>query len=283
MPTFDELERGGEGRPVDLYRFDFGVETFRFTNVDQEITFSGAPYIPLPIKRGNSTLNPKERNNTKMALEVPADTRPFSDFVGVQPASRLECSITRIQLDESVAGSPIPSPEPAPAPTTGFVIFEGFVTSIAFSGRTCSLDLNPFNQQFTREVPRFKYTGLCNHILYDSFCALDKNSFSQSGVVNGISGNVITISGFTGTAFTGGYIENAAANDFRMIIAHSSDAMTILLPFREDVLGTTVKCYQGCDHSVTVCRDKFANVPNFGGFPLVPGKNPFTQAQFTKK
>jgi len=281
MTTFAELEGGRYSRPADLYRFDYGSETFFFTSHAEEIIFGGATYTPLEIKRSAPSENPRERRNTKVHLDSLASERPFNDYIGIQPALTLDCIITRIQLDEVATTSPLPSPEPAPAPTTGFVLFEGYVTSIAFSGRTCKIDMNPFNEQFSREIPRYKYQSLCNHVLYDSFCTVDKNSFKQSGTVNGVDGNDIAVNGFTGSDFTGGYVQNQAGNDYRMIIAHSGDTFTLLLPFR-DILGETVTAFQGCDHSVSTCKTKFSNVPNFGGFPLVPGKNPFNQSQFTK-
>jgi hypothetical protein len=34
--------------------------------------------------------------------------------------------------------------------------------------------------------------------------------------------------------------------------------------------------YAGCDHLLATCRDRFSNVANFGGFPWIPQKNPFS-------
>jgi len=228
-------------------------------------------------------LNPKERRNTKLQLDINNAERPFRDFIGIQPASRLECTISRIQLDEkTIPTSPVSSPEPVAAPATAFVLFQGYVTSIAFKGRTCKAEMNPFNEQFSREIPRYKYQSLCNHVLYDSQCTIDSNLFKQTGIVNGVSGNNISVSGFTGTAFTGGYVQNAAGNDYRMIIEHSGDTFTLLLPFRENILNASVTAFQGCDHTVQTCKTKFNNVINFGGFPLVPGVNVFSKGQFAK-
>jgi hypothetical protein len=239
----------------------------------------------LTIKRGSPTLNPREQRTQKIVLEAPADERPFSDFSAVLPARRLNVSITRIQLDESQLGFGSPaygSPEPPILPNVGFIIFEGYVTSIAFKGRTCSIDVNPDTEQFNREVPRYKYQSLCNHVLYDAECAVDKNLFKQQGLVNAVVGNTISVGGFTGTAFTGGYVQNLAGTDYRMIIEHNADVFTLLLPFAENPLGNDVIAFQGCAHDVTTCRDKFSNVDNFGGFPFVPTKNPFEQNAFAK-
>jgi hypothetical protein len=285
MPSFTELETGRESRPADLYRFDFGSEVFRFTNIEDDITFGGALYTAIPIKRGSPLLNPRENNSERIRIEAPSDRRPFSDFTNIQPALKLEASIIRIQLDETLLGSVSPqwsSPQPAIEPNTGFIIFEGYVTSIAFQGRTCTVEMNPNTEQFNREIPRYKYQSLCNHVLYDSQCQVNPNLFRQTGVVNGIDGNNISVGGFTGSAFTAGYCQNAGGTDYRMILEHSADVFTLLLPFSSDILGQTITAFQGCAHDVVTCKDKFNNVPNFGGFPFVPTANPFQQNAFAK-
>jgi len=45
-------------------------------------------------------------------------------------------------------------------------------------------------------------------------------------------------------------------------------------PIRADVQpGDMVVMYAGCDGRMSVCRDKFDNVVNFGGFPHIPGED----------
>jgi len=286
MPTFLQIEASREGsRPVDLYRFDFGAEIFRFTNSEDDITFGGATYTAISIRRGSPTVNPREMRSQKMKITTAASRRPFADFSGIQPALKLTCIITRIQLDEYQAGDVSPqyqSPLPTIEPTTGFVIFEGYVSSVVFEGRTCSVELNPNTEQFLREVPRYKYQSLCNHVLYDSECQVNRLDNDQVGLVTGLTGNTVTLNGFTGSEFTGGYLQDASGTDFRMIIEQDEDVFTMLLPFSSDVLGTNLTAFKGCAHDVTTCRDKFNNVNNFGGFPFVPTKNPFAKNAFAK-
>lgn len=279
MADFDTLESGPLSRPADLYRFDYGTEVFFFTSANETITFGGSDYVPLELKRSSTQINPRERRATKIKVDGPAVSRPFADFIGIQPALRLELIISRVQLEEKVD---VPgSPQPPALPTTAFILFEGYVTSIVFKEQTCTMELNPFSDQFLREIPKFKYHSPCNHVLYDAQCGVLQNLFTQSGVVTAVNGNTITVSGFSGTAFTAGFVQNQAGSDFRMIIEQAGDVLTLLLPFRE-ILNETVDVFQGCDHTVVTCRDKFNAVPAFGGFPLVPGVNPFSQGQFAK-
>ena len=69
--------------------------------------------------------------------------------------------------------------------------------------------------------------------------------------------------------------------DHRLILAQDGDDVTLLLPFAENIVGSTIVLLAGCDHSITTCDTKFStpldplsNVRNFGGFPFVPTKNP---------
>ncbi len=77
--------------------------------------------------------------------------------------------------------------------------------------------------------------------------------------------------------FVGGFCRFPAGSldDARLILAQSGDVLTLLIPFAENVLGSNIDLFAGCDRSLDTCDSKFAAVPNYGGFPFVPRKNPF--------
>lgn len=62
----------------------------------------------------------------------------------------------------------------------------------------------------------------------------------------------------------------------RMIVGHTGINITLVSPMPSLVPGQAVRLYAGCDHSTTVCKNRFDNLANYGGFPWIPGKNPFT-------
>lgn len=63
----------------------------------------------------------------------------------------------------------------------------------------------------------------------------------------------------------------------RTIIAHNGTEITINRPFRSDVLaGMSFIAYAGCSHTPDCCREKFANMINYGGQKDLPVKNPYT-------
>ena len=53
-----------------------------------------------------------------------------------------------------------------------------------------------------------------------------------------------------------------------------SSRLSLFLPMPEPIAaGDTFTVTAGCDKAVTTCRDRFANVVNFGGFPHMPGND----------
>ena len=65
------------------------------------------------------------------------------------------------------------------------------------------------------------------------------------------------------------------ARDFRFIVAHGGDTITLQLPFDSRVgNGGTVTAYPGCDGSPATCRDRFGNSARFGGCASIPSRNP---------
>jgi len=63
----------------------------------------------------------------------------------------------------------------------------------------------------------------------------------------------------------------------RNIITHNGTGITIDRKFRADVIaGVPFTAYAGCSHTPECCREKFDNMPNYGGQQNLPVKNPYT-------
>lgn len=74
--------------------------------------------------------------------------------------------------------------------------------------------------------------------------------------------------------FTGGMLK-LPDNTSRFIVAHAGDQITISRPVAQAIGNLTASIYPGCDHLKETCNNKFQNLDNFGGFPFIPGRNPF--------
>jgi len=272
MATLDEIERSIEGsRPVELYTFTLGPDVFRYTSAEGTVTFAGTDYPSLPLKRTSST-QAKEQKSTAVRITLPATSDPAQPFIAIQPSARMTVSVIRVQ------------PDAVPA-TASIVMFDGFVSSIAFENDKAEMRCIPFNELFTRQIPRFQYQGLCNHVLYDSRCKIVSAGFKHTGTVLSVVGNEVTIQGLpsAGNPFIGGYLEIPGASEQRLILDQVGTTVTVLFPFKQVISGGSMDAFQGCDHTAETCAQKFGNILNYGGFPFVPVINPFNQTQLTKE
>lgn len=137
-----------------------------------------------------------------------------------------------------------------------------------------------FDQQQGRTFQRG-----CAADLGDVRCGVDLAAFSTTGEVNAFAGGVLTVdlaAAFGTGYFTGGRLRftgGANAGATLAIKSHNKDSgarATIAFwtpPGAAVVAGDAVTLVAGCDKSPTACRDKFANIVNFRGFPHMPGND----------
>lgn len=259
-----------EGSPAELYEFKLGGTVFRFTSQSEAVTFGGFVYLPATIKRNSPKLS-TERSSLQLLVTVPTRSAIAQEFVALVPTSRMSLTIFRQHRTDT------------PTPET-ITWWKGFVTGAKFKDEVTELICEPIQALFAREIPRASYSGLCNHVLYDTGCRVDRLTFSDNVDVTSIStsGDELVLDSLSTarpadtTFYTGGFVERSNG-DKRLILEYTfaTDTVRILLPFENLVVGETVVARAGCAHDIVTCRDKFNIVPNFGGFPWSPESNPF--------
>lgn len=72
---------------------------------------------------------------------------------------------------------------------------------------------------------------------------------------------------------------NVYAGYRRAITSHQGNTLRLATPLLPGdyvtAANTRVTIYAGCNGALSTCKDKFSNVPRFGGYPYIPIKNPF--------
>lgn len=261
--TYEAMEASREGgRPVELYTFVIGAQTYRYTSAEDTVSFGGNDYLSRPITR-SSPSEVRSEKPQKLTLQINADDEVPRRYIGVPPGQVMTLTISRFHRGD--AGS--------------FVFWRGRVLGSRFveGGARAEMQCVSSESSVDRAIPRFKFQGLCNHVLYDARCGVDRDLNKHEGTVTGVAGNVLTISGLgaQGVGWAIGGMVNYNDQDYRIALAQSGDDVTVMIPFEEDVSGQPVTVYAGCDHSIATCESKFSNAVNHGGFPYVPLKNPF--------
>ena len=270
--TFAPIETSVEdGNVVEFYTFIFGVTTTRFTSYSEDITFDGNFYQSVPISR-SKVQNSVEDAINELKIITTIDNPIASQFIANVPGRVGSITVERAHADD-------PAEERV-------IIFEGFIAQVRFTGDLqAEITCNPNTNIFKRTGPRFSFQGLCNHVLYDQGCKVNRLSFLYSDTVISISadGTVIDVSGVSANGAdwaVGGFVKapTGGDEDARLVTAQSGDSLTLLSAFSIDVLNTDVDVFAGCGHDLTTCVNKFANAINYGGFPYIPTKNPFNSS-----
>lgn len=267
--TYSAFETSVEsGRPVEIYLFEIGGDLYPYTSADVEQVVNSITYEPVPLGRNEIVVGPEDRRNV-LEVSMPSSLALPQLYITAVPGKRAKLTVQRFHSNDT------PTPELA-------TIFTGFVRSVAFTRNAgeAKVACIPIAAATSRQIPRFTFQGLCNHVLYDPRCTIDENdsSYRHDGTVLSISGNDIVVQGadgFTDGWFTGGFVENAGGLDHRMILGHTGTTLTMMLPFGTDPTGSTVTVRAGCDHTITTCQSKFDNVINYGGFAFIPVRNIF--------
>lgn len=270
--SYQSLETSQQsGAPLELFEFLIGGQFFRYTSAEREVTYDGKTWSPESISRGSTQFS-QERDATLLKLRLPTSNEIAQKYTDIVPTNRLELTIYRLHTTDT--------------PTPEIVTFwKGFVHNVRFLNKVTEFDCEPIQNLFSQEIPRQTYQNLCNHVLFDANCQVVKATFSDSVTVSSISSDGVTLvlnSLSTArpsdtTFYLGGYVERANG-DKRLILDYifASDTVRILLPFQGLAVSETVTARAGCKHSVLVCKTKFNNVVNYGGFPWIPRRNPFT-------
>lgn len=263
---FNDYEKSDEnGQPVELYEFMIDAEAFRFTSSESTISSGGVDYRPVAISRNGFGQAMGERPDA-MVVSLPTNEDFVKRFILTPPGIVVPFTLRRFHLNDPDLQVKI--------------LFRGVVKSVIFveDGHKAEVHSAPITSAFSRTIPRFSYSGLCNHMLYDARCKIDEHdpAWEKHLHISAVANDQITADGagaFGADFFVAGFVESG--NDFRQVIKQVGDVLTLQLPFLISPLGNTLRCLAGCKLRLTDCRVKFDNVLNFGGFPYTPQKNPF--------
>lgn len=255
------------GQPVEVYRFTAGTTSYFYTSAEDDVTVNLLDYVAIAIERGATSIGPAERE-TQFKISMPADDSFADAWKAGVPGVRVLVEVDRYQRNDGALET--------------IRIFEGYVETVTFVKNLTVAEVNcrPSIGARQRVIPREGQHRPCNRVLYDGQCQVsnvDPSFRAASLTPSSQVGRVLTVPGLSGTYsdgwFAGGMVEVLGGTDYRLIIEHTGNDLTLLLPFT--ALPTTVNVLAGCDHSIETCKSKFDNVINFGGFAFVPLSNPF--------
>lgn len=258
----------------ELFLFAQDDKEWRFTNADRDITEGGELFASVPIGRDDFE---SSRDITKANLPVFLDRRnplaqEFLAYVGDAITS-----VTVWKWDPD---------------TNGFVVeWKGRVSTDTIEGNEVTLECESVFTSLRRPGLRARFQKTCRHALYDGGCKADREQFAVEAPWQEYNGSLLRVdaaAGYSSGWFSAGMVK-APDGTLRFILNHSGNLLSLSRPIEtlaevSDGYGnnyggfygsSTVTLYPGCTKSRAVCKNKFGNLNNYGGFPWVPTKNPF--------
>jgi len=249
------------GQPVELYRFALGTQRWTFTEAQSAVVYQSETYAPVPIKRG-SIEQGTDINRATMDIVMPRDNPLATLFIASPPEGIVSVTLYRYHATDAALET--------------IVLWKGRVGGARLAGSELNLKCEPVATSLKRTGLRARYQLMCRHAVYSAGCGALKESFASHGTVASVVTVVVQVAAAASKPdgyFVAGML--ATADGQRMIVAHAGINLTLISPMPALAAGQAVTLYAGCDHSTAVCKTRFANLANYGGFPFVPVKNPF--------
>lgn len=294
MTTYATQDASAEGgSPVELYKFTQlgSTETYRYTSSNEPFTYDAEVYTPVVLSRSEPKLSPKMESGS-IKITVPRDLPFVTRYLAPLPPLPEKLIIYRTHSTDTS--------------NEVIVFWQGDIEAVAFKEDKAIISTSTLMGRLGGVIPKRNFSWMCNHVLFDDQCKVDKTAFFAHGVVQSVDKEVIVVADSLGTFdpligpvdsatvrftadplfFNGGYLkytDSKGLTHHRSIISFTQpgggDSLVLLnhqiLELAGQV-GGAVEMYAGCSHSVNVCYSKFNNVLNYGGFPLVPLDNPFS-------
>lgn len=252
-----------EGEPQELYWFMRGTEEWLYTSGSFAVTLGLNTYEPLAGLKRQAIVRGRERSRNQLSIEMPRTAALVSEFIGVPKQTPVWLKILRVHEGESDAK----------------ISYQGRVRACDLKGNMATLTCDDIMASVYKQAFRHKFQNQCNHFMYDSNCTLVEGDYTH------IDQELLTVDGDTLTVdnaeaagvFINGQVRTATG-ERRLVVndtkAGSTHTLTLLQPFEDVVAGDLVFLIEGA------CRNTFATCPednkaNYGGYPLVPRKDPF--------
>ena len=264
MSFLDVETSVSDGNIRELYEFTSPSRVYRYTSSNVAFNLNGDIYEPQPIRR-NAFAGSSQDDSPVVEVEIGVEAEICADFAFGLAENNLSLRIRRTH--GTVA--------------TTATVWEGQVTSISVTGRLATFQVpSRFGYQIVTPVPKVYYQSQCNHVLYDARCTVARAAFTVETAVDtaiGVDVDVLSVGGQADQFYKGGVLERVSDGERRLVVSQITTNLVLNFPFRTLNNGDTVRLVAGCDRTVETCRDKFSNIINFGGHPLIPIVNVFEE------
>jgi hypothetical protein len=258
---------------VELYAFNSASGQFLLTPHEFDVDLDGNLYASLSLERNELALG-AEAAKSALELTLPPDC----DLVRHLLATSLTGETTSITLR-------IGRRESGDSSGSDYwwlsgTRWMGRVLGVEIAEDAARIRCESAQVSLKRIGLRRLYSRKCSHVLYSSACGAAQISASSS-VASTDARNVELEGGVPPSVsggLAGGWLQTPQGAR-HMIVTDFGSGVELLYPVAIES-GSEVLLTVGCDHSTTTCASRFNNLDNYGGFPAIPSKNPFSTGVF---
>ncbi len=250
---------------VELYAFEGASGSFYLTPHEFDVELYGERYERCPLERSALALG-AEAAKSALELKLPPDHALVRHLL--QATLTGEATAVRLRIVQReywwLSGTR----------------WMGCVLGVEVADDAARIRCESAQVSLKRIGLRRLYSRACSHVLYSAACGA-KPIAAWATVVQ-VLGRSVEFDGGVPAAvagtLAGGWLETDAGAR-HMIVSESTVGVELLYPVAIEV-GTGVQLTAGCDHSTSTCQSRFDNLDNYGGFPFIPTKNPFSTGIF---
>lgn len=273
--AYDDFEGSTkDGRPVFLYQFGRGAETFYFTASEQDLTYDGIEWLASPVAHDVIEQTGNVEKN-ELALTFPiSDSFAFGLLLP-------QVLVTTITVFRAHRHDPDEERR---------IYWKGRVLGATSEPNVIQVRTENIFSSLRRNGCHVRVQRSCRHDLYGAFvfggigCNADPADFDHAATITSISGIFATspeAAGFPDATFRNGMLK--WGNIYIMIEAQSGATLrlTTVPPELEQAVDEDgpqdVTLYDGCNRGLigaTAC-EHFDQQENYGGFRWIPKSNPW--------
>lgn len=262
--SYESLERSWHsGQPVEIYRFYYGEQEWNYSS-GPTVEHEGVTYEAFPIGRTEITQT-KEIHKAPIEVIMPRNSPLSSLYLTGHPERIVSLTIFRAHMGELY---------------DYYTYWKGRVVSVSWpDAATASFSCESVFTSLKRPGLRAKYQRMCRHALYSQQCGVDMGDYAVPATIYWIDEEtkknleVGDISGFEYDWFNGGFLETPSGG-FLSIAEHSGSYIKLAFPCNLEEYSDIV-LFPGCTRQREMCKNRYDNLLNFGGFPWIPSRNPF--------
>lgn len=261
-----------DSQPREGIEFILPGSVWRISTSSRDETFNGARFPAMPGARGDIKVIPlggDQTNSDSTEIHIPMTHYVAQRWMaGLVPPRRVTVNVWRKQLnlgaEETVWGGEVVSMSP-----------DGEIAKFIVPSRLA--------RAMARGLPTLTAGRSCPHVLGDASCTIDTELLKIAAVVvskDGRNVKVSTMGGKPNGWAEGGRLRHVASLESMTVFSQVGTIIEMQLPIWELNVGDAVEILPGCGKLVSICRDKFDNVVNFGNPPLLPLVNPMRTTGF---